>query len=310
MEGDIPDVVVGIDIGGTNIKIGLVDESGKVHDQFVLKTADYPEPRPLVDDLAARVRKASQHRNLLGIGIGAPNGNFYRGTIEHAPNLHWNGIIPLAAWMSEIMAVPCLLTNDANAAALGEMLFGAAKNMTDFIFVTLGTGLGSGIVVGGELVYGHDGAAGELGHVIVKPEGRPCGCGRRGCLEQYASATGLVLTYRELSPDAPPSTTAQNISERAESGEQTALEAFRLTSEVLGLALANSVAYTQPEAIFLFGGLAAAGNLLFNPVRRYFDANLLNIYRGRTTIRPSGLAASDAAILGAASLIWKNQYGR
>lgn len=304
---DIPIVAIGIDIGGTNIKVGLVDRIGAVLDQFTLKTAEYPTPRPLADDLSARIEELAENYALLGIGIGAPNGNFYRGSIEHPPNLAWEGVTPFASWMAEATGVPCFLTNDANAAALGEMLFGAAKGMSDFLFITLGTGLGSGIVVGGKLVYGHDGTAGEIGHVIVEPGGRPCGCGRRGCLEQYASATGVVITYRELNPDASPDTTSRGISERAASGEQAALDAFEQTAKVLGLALANSVAYTQPEAIFLFGGLAAAGDLLFEPVRRHFEANLLNIYQGKTTILPSGLSESDAAILGAASLIWQQQ---
>lgn len=304
---DIPKVAIGIDIGGTNIKVGLVDRIGAVLDQFTLKTAEYPTPRPLADDLSAQIEELAENYALLGIGIGAPNGNFYRGSIEHPPNLAWKGVTPFASWMAEATGVPCFLTNDANAAALGEMLFGAAKGMSDFLFITLGTGLGSGIVVGGKLVYGHDGTAGEIGHVIVEPGGRPCGCGRRGCLEQYASATGVVITYRELNPDASPDTTSRGISERAASGEQAALDAFEQTAKVLGLALANSVAYTQPEAIFLFGGLAAAGDLLFEPVRRHFEANLLNIYQGKTTILPSGLSESDAAILGAASLIWQQQ---
>ena len=304
MAADSSDVVAGIDIGGTNIKVGLVDAEGEIHDQFVLKTADYPKPRSLVDDLAPRFPKAADGLTLLGIGIGAPNGNFYRGTIEHAPNLEWEGVVPLAAWISDVTGVPCLLTNDANAAALGEMIFGAAKGMSDFLFITLGTGLGSGIVVDGELVYGHDGTAGEIGHVIVDPEGRPCGCGRRGCLEQYASATGLVLTYRELNRDASTETTSRHVFERAGTGEQAALEAFEQTAAALGLALVNSVAHTQPEAIFLFGGLAAAGDFLLEPVRRHFEANLLNIYQGKTRIQRSGLSESDGAILGAASLIW------
>lgn len=301
------DLAVGIDIGGTSVKGGLVDREGTVSNRFTLKTADFDNPRSLVDELADRIFSNSDRSELLGIGIGAPNGNFYRGSIEHPPNLAWKGVTPFASWMAEATGVPCLLTNDANAATLGEMLFGAAKGMSDFLFITLGTGLGSGIVVGGELVYGHDGTAGEIGHVIVEPEGRPCGCGRRGCLEQYASATGFVLTYRELNPDAAPDITSREVSERAQAGEQAALEAFEQTARILGLTLANSVAYTQPEAIFLFGGLAAAGDLLFEPVRTHFEANLLNIYQGKTVILPSRLSESDAAILGAASLIWQNE---
>lgn len=300
-------VVTGIDIGGTNVKVGLVDRGGTIEERFVLKTTDYPEPRSLADDLVDRIRGLAENRDLLGVGIGAPNGNFYRGSIEHAPNLSWEGVVPFAAWMEEGTGAPCVLTNDANAAALGEMLFGGAQDMTDFLFVTLGTGLGSGIVVGGELVYGHDGAAGELGHVIVKPGGRECGCGRRGCLEQYASATGLVLTYRDLKSDADDSVTSRDVFERAKAGEEAALQTFESTAETLGLALANSVAYTHPEAIFLFGGLAEAGELLLAPVRRHFEANLLNLYQGKVSVLLSGLPENDAAILGAASLIWQTQ---
>lgn len=308
MEGEFEKVAVGIDIGGTNIKVGLVDGDGAILKQFGLKTTDYPDPKGLVDDLSVRLQTLANSYELTGIGIGAPNGNFYSGSIEYAPNLEWEGIVPLAEWLSDAMRIPCILTNDANAAALGEMLFGAAKGISNFLFITLGTGLGSGIVVDGNLVYGHGGAAGEIGHVIVEPDGRPCGCGRRGCLEQYASAMGLVTTYRELNSDASFDISSREIAERAEQGEEAALETFERTARVLGLALANSVAYTQPEAIFLFGGLAQSGDLLLKPLRRHFEANLLNIYQGKTDIRISGLPESDAAILGAASLIWKNEH--
>ena len=304
MADNTSDVAVGIDIGGTNIKVGLVDADGSIRERFVLKTAKYPNPEDLVSDLKHRLKPLLTTSNLLGVGVGAPNGNFYRGSIEHAPNLLWDGVIPLATWISDALETPCLLTNDANAAALGEMLFGAARGMSHFILITLGTGLGSGIVVNGDVVYGHDGAAGEIGHVVVDPAGRPCGCGRRGCLEQYASATGLVLTYRELDPESDEDVTSQQIAEHAFSGEKRALVAFENTAETLGLALANSVAYTQPEAIFLFGGLAAAGELLVKPLRKHFEANLLNVFRGKTDIRLTGLSENSAAILGAASLIW------
>lgn len=297
-------IAVGIDIGGTNIKIGLVDEDGVIVHRFALKTGDYPDPRSLVDDLYIQLEPLIAKMNLVGVGIGAPNGNFYRGTIEHAPNLTWEGVVPLASWISEKMGAPCLLTNDANAAALGEMLFGAARGKTNFLLITLGTGLGSGIVVNGELVYGHDGAAGEIGHVIVEPDGRPCGCGRHGCLEQYVSAPGLVYTYQKLNPDAPPGLESQEIAEKAREGEQIALNAFELTGKRLGLALANSVAYTQPETIYLFGGVASAGNLLLEPTRCHFMAHLLNVYQGKTDLQLSALSENTAAILGAASLIW------
>jgi glucokinase len=294
-----------VDVGGTGVKAGLVDRQGRVHDRFDLVTDDYDDPRRLVEALAREVGARLGGRTLLGVGVGSPKGNFYRGTVEHPPNLPWPDVTPLAAWVSEATGAPCLLTNDANAAALGELHFGAARGLRDFLFITLGTGLGSGIVVAGALVYGHDGFAGELGHVIVEKGGRLCGCGRRGCLEQYASATGLARTYRALVPGAPEDADALYVFERAEAGEAAAVEAFERTAETLGLALANSVAYTGPEAIFLFGGLAAAGERLFAPVRRHFEANLLDVYRGKTALLPSGLPESDAAILGAASLIWQ-----
>ena len=297
-------VVAGVDLGGTNVKGGLVDRSGRVTARFTLATADFDDPRRLAAALAHEVGVRLEDRSLLGIGIGAPNGNYYRGTVEHPPNLPWPGVTPLAAWIAEAAGVPCLLTNDANAAALGEGLFGAARGLRDYLFVTLGTGLGSGLVVNGALVYGHDGFAAELGHVVVERGGRLCGCGRRGCLEQYASATGLVRTYRELAPDAPADLDAHHVFQRAEAGEAAAEAAFERMAETLGLALANSVAYTEPAAIFLAGGVAAAGERLFEPVRRHFEANLFTLYRGKTAILPSGLPASDAAVLGAASLIW------
>ena len=302
----VPDdaVVAGVDVGGTNVKGGLVDRAGRVTDRFALLTADFGDPRRLAAALAREVAARVEARPLLGVGIGAPNGNVYRGTVEHPPNLPWPGVTPLAAWIAEAVGAPCRLTNDANAAALGEGLFGAARGLRDYLFVTLGTGLGSGIVANGEMVYGHDGFAAELGHVIVAPGGRLCGCGRRGCLEQYASATGLVRTYRELAPDAPADLDAHHVFQRAEAGEAAAEAAFERMAETLGLALANSVAYTEPAAIFLAGGVAAAGERLFEPVRRHFEANLFTLYRGKTAILPSGLPASDAAVLGAASLIW------
>jgi glucokinase len=298
-------VVAGVDIGGTGVKAGLVDRRGHVRDRFTLVTDDYDGPRRLVEALAREIGARLDGRALLGVGVGSPNGNFYRGTVEHPPNLPWPDVTPLAAWVAEATGVPCALTNDAKAAALGEGLFGAARGLRDFLFITLGTGLGSGIVVAGALVYGHDGFAGELGHVVIERNGRLCGCGRRGCLEQYASATGLVRTYRERVPDAPEDADARYVFERAEAGEAAAAAAFEQTAETLALALANSVAYTEPKAIFLFGGLAAAGERLFAPVRRHFEASLLDVYRGKTAILPSGLPESDAAILGAASLIWK-----
>jgi glucokinase len=314
------EVVAGIDIGGTTVHIGLVTSDGKVFSHACLNTKDYFQPENLAEAVSEKIKAAlydlGPHYVLKGVGVGAPNGNFYKGTIEYAPNLKWFGIIPLAKMIEEQMGVPCLLTNDANAAALGEMIFGAAKGLKDFIFITLGTGLGSGIVTNGQLVYGHDGFAGEMGHVTVVPKGRLCGCGRTGCLETYCSAPGLVKTYQEIHFRHNPTLKhmpgdtdidAKAVFEMAQSGEKEALEAFSFTSEILGQALANAVAYTSPQAIFLFGGLAAAGNLLFNDVQNHMEENLLNIYKGKVRILPSGLPENDAALLGAASLIWNQK---
>jgi len=323
------EVVAAIDIGGTNTKIGIVDKDGKILARDVVRTTDYPEAKNLVTTVAEKIsgllvsqlqslnpaepsvsRAGSQ---LKGIGIGAPNGNYFKGTIEFAPNLKWKGVVPLADYFSEALKVKTVLTNDANAAALGEMYFGGAQGMKDFLFVTLGTGLGSGFVANGKIIYGHDGFAGELGHVIVMQHGRQCGCGRKGCLEQYCSATGIVKTYFEILRSSEPEAfnhidsgkvDAKYIYDKAMAGDESAFYAFNYTGEMLGLALANSVAYTSPEAIFLFGGLAQAGELLFNPTILSFEKNLLNIYRDKIKILPSALPENDAPILGAASLIW------
>lgn len=302
-------LVAGIDIGGTNVVLGLVNQQGKILWKDSFPTKQFEEFPLLVKYASQEVEKALHkisNATLVGCGVGAPNGNFYTGNIEYAPNLAWKGIVPVGSLFAEELKTKCLITNDANAAALGEMLYGAAKPYKDFIFITLGTGLGSGIIVNGELVYGHDGFAGELGHVIVEKNGRPCGCGRRGCLETYCSATGLVTTYKELKKDNSSSIDSKYIYQRATENEAEALEAFTQTGEILGLALANAVAYTSPEAIFLFGGLAHAGTLLIRPTIKSFEKNLHNIYRGKATIHLSDLNENDGAVLGAASLIWNN----
>ena len=305
------EVVAGIDIGGTNTTIGLVSKAGRVLAKSGLKTKNYPEigefviaANQVINQQMENLRHDIPELRLKGIGIGAPNANPFKGTIENAPNLSWRGIVPLAKLMSDSMKSHCALTNDAKAAALGEQQFGAAKGMKDFLVITLGTGLGSGIIANGSLVYGHDGFAGELGHVIVVPGGRLCGCGRHGCLETYVSATGLVRTYRELNPEASLEMDARAVAELAQAGDAIAIEAYRLTGEMLGFSLANSVAYTSPEAIFLFGGLIRAGEILFKPTRESFEKNLLNNYKGHIHIHPSALHESDAAVLGAASIIW------
>jgi glucokinase len=310
-------LVVGIDIGGTNTKIGIVDADGNCIKKTSLLTEKYIQVNGFIDAIAAAINMLlsdlGKGRNIKGIGIGAPNGNFFKGTIEHAPNLSWKGIIPFTDMMKVYFNVPVGLTNDANAAAMGEMIYGAAKGKKDFIVITLGTGLGSGIVVSGEMVYGHDGFAGEIGHTIIVLNGRQCGCGRKGCLETYSSATGLIQTYKDLLMKST-ATEQQNgshingkyIYELAKNGNEVAIEAFNYTGEMLGIGLANSVAYTSPEVIYLFGGLAKAQDLIFIPTIKSFEENLMNIYKGKTKILPSGLNSGNAAILGAASLIGKN----
>jgi len=309
-------VVAGIDIGGTNTVFGLVDSKGNILLKENVSTEHFPIPEDLAavvcEHIKKAVKKIGDHYTLTGVGIGAPNGNYFNGTIEFAPNLKWNGIVPLAKMFEERLNVKALLTNDANAAALGEMMFGGAKGMKDFIFITLGTGLGSGIVANGEIIYGHDSFAGEIGHVIMFTDGRQCGCGRKGCLETYCSATGIKRTYSDLLMSNHEKVDmkdrvadAKYIYDKAILGDKNAREAFNYTGEILGLALANSVAYTSPEAIFLFGGLAQAGDLIFKPTKESFEKNLLNIYKNKIKILPSQLKENDAAILGAASLIWK-----
>jgi glucokinase len=309
-------VVAGVDIGGTNTRLGLVDEKGKVLSESNFSTTDYPKINDFVNALVAAINKLLKGKDykLIGIGIGAPDANYHRGTIEHAPNLAWKGIVPLADLIKKKIKVPVVVTNDANAAAMGEMIFGVAKNMKDFIVLTLGTGLGSGIVIDGKMVYGHTGFAGELGHMTVVPGGRECGCGRKGCLEVYASATGLVKTVIELmskmrdeSPlrDIPPSKiTSKKIAELAAKKDPIALRAMNETAEILGFGIINSIVFSSPEAIILFGGLAQAGELLFVPVRKYLAKNNYVLMKGTVKILPSGIPESKGAVMGAAALIW------
>lgn len=313
-------LAVGIDIGGTNTVFGIVDRRGNILSQGSISTKDHSDISVYVDALYQVVgplidKAATEGGEVRGIGIGAPNGNFFHGTIEFAPNLPWKGVIPLAALVREQFGLPVEVTNDANAAAIGEMTYGSAKGMKDFIMITLGTGLGSGIVVNGQLVYGHDGFAGELGHVIVEPEGRHCGCGRYGCLETYVSATGIVRTMgellrekktdsvlRELKPD---DITSKLICDAALDGDLLAGEAVDYTARMLGMALANCIAFSAPEAIILFGGLARAGDLLLTPTRRYMNESVLQIWKDKVKLINSELRESDAAILGASALVWE-----
>ncbi|HOB84439.1 MAG TPA: ROK family protein [Bacteroidales bacterium] len=310
------EIVAGVDIGGTNTVYGLVDRTGNVVAESSLRTTDYPEIGDFVTALVSAVSKlmSSGEYKLLGIGIGAPNANYHKGTIELAPNLAWKGIVPLAGLIKKKIDVPVIVTNDANAAAMGEMIFGGAKNMKDFIVLTLGTGLGSGIVINGQMVYGHTGFAGELGHTTIVQGGRACGCGRKGCFETYASASGLVRTVlmllsemreKSILRDLPPSgLTAKKIAEAAMNNDPVALKAMDYTAEKLAFGIYNAIGFSSPEAVFLFGGLAQAGEMLLEPVRKYVEMNVQPIFRGTVKILPSGIPESNAAVMGAAALIW------
>jgi Transcriptional regulator/sugar kinase len=311
---------VGIDIGGTNTVFGIVDARGTVIASSSIKTQKYLDINDYVDELckglANLIEEVGGVDKIKGIGVGAPNGNYYNGNIEFAPNLPWKGVIPLAKLITQKCGIPCNLTNDANAAAIGEMTYGAARGMKDFIMITLGTGVGSGIVINGQLVYGHDGFAGELGHVCVRREnGRKCGCGRNGCLEAYASATGVARTAREfLEIRKDPSLlrqlpsneiTSKDVFEAAVQGDTLAKEIFQYTGTILGEAFADFVAFSAPEAIILFGGLSHAGEMILNPIVDSMERNLLNIWKGKIKILFSELKESDAAVLGASALGWE-----
>src|SRR5574344_128480 len=304
--------VVGIDIGGTNTVFGVVDARGQILYSGAIKTGNYPDINDYVSELAKGLKLVIEQAGgkdvIKGIGVGAPNGNFFNGCIEFAPNLPWKEKIPLAQLISEKVGIPVALTNDANAAAIGEMTYGAARGMKDFIVITLGTGVGSGIVIGGNLVYGHDGFAGELGHVIMRRNnGRLCGSGPTGCLEAYASATGLALTAREYldirkDPSLLRDLVPDNITAK---GDALAIEIFEKTGTILGEAFADFVACSSPEAIILFGGLAKAGDLLMAPIKRSMDKNMLKVFAGKTKLLFSQLKESDAAVLGASALGWE-----
>lgn len=309
-------VTIGIDIGGTGTKFGLVSTKGEVLFQDAIKTARFTEFSDFIQALSEAIQKGlkKEEYELIGIGVGAPNANYYRGTIEHAPNLRWKGILPLADSLQEVFHVPVVVTNDANAAAVGEMVFGGARNMKDFIVITLGTGLGAGIVCNGQLVNGHDGFAGELGHVTVNyTNGRYCGCGRRGCMETYVSATGIRRTvYKMLADHLEDSElrsvpydklSTKMITECANRGDAIALESFEYTGRILGTKLADTVNHTNPEAIFLFGGLSLAGPLIFKPTIFHLEKNLMPIYKGKVKVLPSELQNQSAPIIGASSLV-------
>lgn len=313
--------VVGIDIGGTNSVFGVVDARGTIIYSGSIKTGSYSDVNDYIAELAKGLNlvidQAGGKDKIKGIGVGAPNGNYFNGCIEFAPNLPWKGKIPLAQLISEATdGIPVALTNDANAAAIGEMTYGVARGMKDFIVITLGTGVGSGIVIGGNLVYGHDGFAGELGHVIMRRNnGRLCGCGRHGCLEAYASATGVARTareYLEIRKDDSllreldiEEITSKDVFDAAIKGDKIALEIFEATGTILGEAIADFVAFSSPEAIILFGGLTKAGDLIMNPIKASMEKNMLKVFEGKTKLLFSQLKESDAAVLGASALGWE-----
>lgn len=319
---EIKPYVIGLDLGGTNSVFGIVDSRGEIKATTAIKTQGYDKVedyvKACVDVLLPVIDQVGGIEKIKAMGIGAPNGNYYNGTIEFAPNLSWghNGIVPLAKLFSDALGIPVALTNDANAAAIGEMTYGVARGMKNFIVITLGTGVGSGIVVNGQLVYGHDGFAGELGHVVMRREnGRLCGCGRKGCLEAYCSATGVARTAREIlatteTPSLlrdmdPEKITSYDVSVAASKGDQVALDIYKFTGNMLGEACADFAAFSSPEAFIFFGGLTKAGDLIMDPIKEGYDKNVLPIFKGKAKFLVSGLDGAGAAVLGASAIGWE-----
>lgn len=316
-----PQYAIGVDIGGTNSVFGVVDHRGDIQYRGAISTRKHEDVNNYISELYEAIIPAIEQvggkQNIKGIGVGAPNGNFYNGTIEYAPNLRWKGVIPFAKLVSEKLELPCALTNDANAAAVGESIYGAAKGMKDFMMITLGTGVGSGIVANGNLILGHDGFAGELGHTITIPNGRlHWGTGAKGSLEAYCSATGVRLTAIEMLENEPNKDSLlrnyakEEIDSRvvydcAIQGDEIANEVYRFTGEVLGRSLANFVMFSSPEAIILFGGLCKAGDLIMNPTKKHMEENLLPIFQNKIKLMFSELKEADAAVLGASALVWE-----
>lgn len=312
---------IGVDVGGTNTVVGIVDRRGQIIATGSIKTAKHKEVEVYLDELTKLINglidEVTTKDQIKGIGAGTPNGNYFTGSIEFAPNLPWKGVIPFAQMLEDRTGIPVALTNDANAAAIGEMAYGAARGMKDFIVITLGTGVGSGIVVNGQLVYGNDGFAGELGHtIVIRENGRICGCGRPGCLEAYASATGMARTACEILEQRPDAKTllrnipaeeitSKDVFDAAMEGDAVAKEIFEYTGNILGQSFADFIAFSSPEAIILFGGLSKAGDLIMDPIRKSMEANLLPIYRNKVKLMFSELKESDAAVLGASALGWE-----
>jgi glucokinase len=312
--------VIGMDMGGTNTVFGVVDARGTVISKSAIKTGTHTDVnlyiQDLYDEMIKLIDAAGGVEKFKGIGVGAPNGNYYTGNIEFAPNLPWKGVIPFAKLMAEKFGIPAALTNDANAAAIGEMTYGVARGMKNFIMITLGTGVGSGIVIDGKLVYGHDGFAGELGHTTaIRENGRLCGCGKKGCLETYCSATGVARSAREILASSTQesllrnipvdSITSKDVFEAAMEGDEIAKDIFAFTGKILGQSLADFVAFSAPEAIVLFGGLSKAGDLIMNPIRQSMEDELLPLWKGKIKLFFSELKEADAAVLGASALAWE-----
>ena len=314
--------VIGLDLGGTNSVFGIVDARGEIKATTAIKTGGYDSAEAYVEAsveaLQPIIEQVGGIEKIKAMGIGAPNGNYYSGTIEFAPNLPWahNGKVPLAQMFSDKLGVPVALTNDANAAAIGEMVYGVARGMKNFIVITLGTGVGSGIVVNGQLLYGCDGFAGELGHVIMEKNGRVCGCGRKGCLEAYCSATGVARTARELLATTdrpsllremnPEDITSLDVAIAAGKGDALANEIYEFTGHMLGEACANFAAFSSPEAFIFFGGMVKAGELIMKPIREAYDKTVLKIFRGKAQFLVSGLDGASAAVLGASAIGWES----
>ena len=314
--------VIGLDLGGTNSVFGIVDQRGDIKATTAIKTQGYDKVEDYVaasvDALQIIIDQVGGIETIKAMGIGAPNGNYYNGTIEFAPNLAWahDGIVPLAQLFSDKLGIPVALTNDANAAAIGEMTYGVARGMKNFIMITLGTGVGSGIVVNGQLLYGHDGFAGELGHVIMRREnGRPCGCGRTGCLEAYCSATGVARTAREFLANRqdpsllreldPEKITSLDVSIAAGKGDALAKEIYEFIGHMLGEACADFAAFSSPEAFIFFGGMAKAGDLIMDPIKKSYDEHVLKIFKGKAQFLISSLDGASAAVLGASAIGWE-----
>lgn len=316
---------IGLDLGGTNAVFGIVDFVGNIVEHTSIKTQEYDTAEKFVDAGVAALKpiidKVGGINKIEGMGIGAPNSNFYDGTIAYAPNISWahDCVVPFAKMFSDKLSVPVSITNDANAAALGEMTYGVAKGMKNFIMITLGTGVGSGIVINGQMVYGSDGLAGELGHVIMRREnGRKCGCGRKGCLEAYCSATGVARTAREfLEKTDEPSLlrelklediTSLDVSKAALKGDALASRVYGFTGKMLGEACADFTTFCSPEAFVLFGGLVKAGDLLMKPLLKSYDENVMGIFRGKAKFLVSSLDGAGAAVLGASAIVKNSEH--